>query len=57
MNGIIWVNDILGGYVMLTLSLQLMMYGLIGVFSALAILFFAVKGMTRIFPCDTKKRK
>jgi len=42
---------------MFTLSLQLMLYGLIGVFSALAILFIAVKGMTWMFPCDTESEK
>ena len=34
---------------MLLLSLELMFYGLIGVFSALTILYFAVKAITKIF--------
>jgi Na+-transporting methylmalonyl-CoA/oxaloacetate decarboxylase gamma subunit len=38
---------------MLMLSLQLMMYGLIGVFSALAILFIAIQSMSTLFPDDT----
>ena len=35
---------------MLMLALELMFYGLLGVFIALSILYFAVKIMTKIFP-------
>jgi len=34
---------------MLSLALQLMLYGLAGVFSALAILFIVVKIMSKVF--------
>jgi len=42
---------------MLTLSLQLMLYGLTGVFAALGILFIAVMSMTWIFPYDAESDK
>ena len=35
---------------MLALSLELMFYGLFGVFFALGVLYFAVKLITKIFP-------
>jgi len=35
---------------MFTLSLKLMLFGLIGVFGALAVLYFAVNIMAKIFP-------
>ena len=37
---------------MLELSLQLMLYGMIGVFSTLVILYLAVKLIAKIFPAD-----
>ena len=39
-----------GMNVMFGLSMQVMLYGLVGVFSALAILALSVKALTKIFP-------
>ena len=35
---------------MLVLSLELMLFGLIGVFSALGVLYISVRIMTKLFP-------
>lgn len=37
---------------MLELSLQLMFYGMIGVFSTLMILYLAVRLIAKVFPVD-----
>ena len=42
---------------MVSLSLQLMLYGLAGVFSALAVLYAAVKVIAKIFPYKTDNEK
>jgi Na+-transporting methylmalonyl-CoA/oxaloacetate decarboxylase gamma subunit len=41
---------------MFSLSLQLMFYGLTGVFIALSILYIAVKAIVMVFPYDTKEQ-
>ncbi len=40
---------------MVALAFQLMLYGLAGVFSALAIFFIAVKVMVRVFSPDKEQ--
>jgi Na+-transporting methylmalonyl-CoA/oxaloacetate decarboxylase gamma subunit len=42
---------------MFALSLQLMFYGLIGVFMALGILYIAVNSLTWIFPQDVESEE
>jgi len=37
---------------MITLSLELMFYGLAGVFISLVILYFTIKIMAKVFPAD-----
>ena len=41
----------------MSLSFQLMLYGLIGVFAALAILYAAIRIIGRIFPSDREDKE